>query len=180
MRENLILGFGALVLAVAGYLVADKERIIQEGETVYLALAPVDPRSLMQGDYMALRFAAAREARKAAGEGELPRSGRLILAVDERGVARFRARDRGQPLGPEEIRLRYHSREGAPVIATNAYFFQEGTADSYEDAAFGILRVTEAGRSVLVGLADEDLDRLGPRPAGELPMATGDRDRDST
>ena len=33
-----------------------KERIKTNGERIFLALAPVDPRSLMQGDYMALRF----------------------------------------------------------------------------------------------------------------------------
>ncbi|MFP4561653.1 MAG: GDYXXLXY domain-containing protein [Thiohalorhabdus sp.] len=162
MRENWILAFGALVLAVAGYLVLDKERIIQGGETVYLELAPVDPRSLMQGDYMALRFAAARAASRRVEGSSMPRTGHLVLSVDDRGVARFQALDRGQELEPEEIRLRYHSRNGDPAIATNAYFFQEGTADSYEEAAFGVLRITEDGRSVLVGLADENLEGLGP------------------
>jgi len=32
-------------------------------QVVYLELAPVDPRSLIQGDYMALRFALARECK---------------------------------------------------------------------------------------------------------------------
>lgn len=166
MRENLVLAFGAFVLAVAGYLVADKERIIRGGETVYLELAPVDPRSLMQGDYMALRFAAAQAANRAVEEDSLPRTGHLVLDVDERGVARFQALDRGRSLAPDEIRLRYRSRDGQPAIATNAYFFQEGTAEAYEEAAFGVLRVTEDGRSVLVGLADDDLAILGPEPPG--------------
>jgi len=46
----------ALVLAAVDYSIAAKERIRAEGEVVYLQLAPVDPRSLMQGDYLALRF----------------------------------------------------------------------------------------------------------------------------
>ena len=46
----------AAVLAVANYAIVDKERVIAHGRTVYVALAPVDPRSLMQGDYMALNF----------------------------------------------------------------------------------------------------------------------------
>src|SRR5690554_3642735 len=46
-----------LVLAVACYLVYGFERTLRDGQLVLLELAPVDPRSLMQGDYMALRFA---------------------------------------------------------------------------------------------------------------------------
>ena len=38
-----------------------KEHIRANGERIYLELAPVDPHSLMQGDYMALRFAIARD-----------------------------------------------------------------------------------------------------------------------
>ena len=38
-----------------------REQLLGSGRVVILELAPVDPRSLMQGDYMALTFAAGRE-----------------------------------------------------------------------------------------------------------------------
>lgn len=163
MREWLVLAFGAVVLAVAGYLVAGKERILQGGETVYLALAPVDPRSLMQGDYMALRYEVAVHAGSTPERSSVPSHGHLVLAVDERGVARFERYDRGQPLGPDEVRLRYRIRDGGLAVATDAYFFQEGTAAAYREAEYGILRVASDGRSVLVGLADDRLNPLGRR-----------------
>ena len=47
------------VLVVVNSAIWQKERHIAQGEVVYLELAPVDPRSLMQGDYMALNFALA-------------------------------------------------------------------------------------------------------------------------
>jgi len=37
--------------------VLQKEKTIKEGQFVLLELAPVDPRSLMQGDYMSLNYA---------------------------------------------------------------------------------------------------------------------------
>ena len=37
------------------------ERTLSQGEVVYLELAPVDPRSLIQGDYMALDYALERD-----------------------------------------------------------------------------------------------------------------------
>src|SRR5690606_14717090 len=36
--------------------VIQKERTIKEGELVLLELAPIDPRSLIQGDYMQLNY----------------------------------------------------------------------------------------------------------------------------
>ena len=51
-----------LILGLANYNIWNKERILSDGKAIVLALAPVDPRSLMQGDYMSLNFQVAREA----------------------------------------------------------------------------------------------------------------------
>ena len=56
-----VLGGLALVLAVANGSIWQREQLLGSGRVVILELAPVDPRSLMQGDYMALTFAAGRE-----------------------------------------------------------------------------------------------------------------------
>lgn len=45
-----------LTLVVANGAIWQKEALISHGRPVFIALAPVDPRSLMQGDYMALNF----------------------------------------------------------------------------------------------------------------------------
>ena len=57
------LASGALTLlavlataASVGAGIWQKEAIIENGRRVFIALAPVDPRSLIRGDYMALRF----------------------------------------------------------------------------------------------------------------------------
>ena len=41
-----------------------KEQLLNHGKIVLLPLAPVDPRSLMQGDYMRLRFQAEQEMQR--------------------------------------------------------------------------------------------------------------------
>ncbi|QDF67969.1 GDYXXLXY domain-containing protein [Shewanella sp. SNU WT4] len=48
-----------VILAAVNWSIYQKEQLIAHGQGMYLALAPVDPRSLMQGDYMALGFAMA-------------------------------------------------------------------------------------------------------------------------
>lgn len=102
-----------LVLGGVDYSIYGKERVIRDGETVYLELAPVDPRSLMQGDYMALRFRLAgriAEWRQTEGRARLRTA---PLTVDDRGVATLRGEggiaagsgeDQGEVGGPSEDR----------------------------------------------------------------------------
>ena len=66
-----------LVLGAVNWSIFAKERIKTNGERIFLALAPVDPRSLMQGDYMALRFEIADRIRR---EGQRQRAGLLVDA----------------------------------------------------------------------------------------------------
>lgn len=148
-------------LAIPAGLTAHKERILAAGQPVYLDLQPRDPRSLMQGDYMVLRYAmeeAVLAQSPARGKGT------LIVALDDRGVASFVRLDRGEPLAGREQRLRFrHVLHGDPSVRIGAesFFFEEGTADLYASARYGKLMVDPEGRSVLVGLADENLRPLG-------------------
>jgi uncharacterized membrane-anchored protein len=64
-RSILLWGGLLLALAVANQGIVQRERILSDGRVLLLELAPVDPRSLMQGDYMSLQFAAAEDIRKA-------------------------------------------------------------------------------------------------------------------
>jgi uncharacterized membrane-anchored protein len=139
----------ALVLIAVNLSIVAKERIKTAGEPIYLELAPVDPRSLMQGDYMALRFAIAQNI-------STEESGSAALLIDERRVARLNPDKEAQGL-----RIRYRIRNGQVWLGTNAYFFEEGTAGRYEGAVYGAFRVDrDSGEAVLVGLADEDLNPL--------------------
>ena len=62
MRSYLMIALSVLVLGVLNYGIYQKEQIKNQGDIVLLELAPVDPRSLMQGDYMRLRYAVERDA----------------------------------------------------------------------------------------------------------------------
>ena len=78
-----------------------------------------------------------------------------MLRLDENGVGRFVRHDApGTPLAPGELLLRYKVRQGRVRLGAEAFFFQEGHAERYEQAKYGELRVTGDGSSVLVGLRD--------------------------
>lgn len=165
MRSRVIFGGLALVVLVLVGLVVRKEWVLARGTLVLLELAPVDPRSLMQGDYMRLDYAVSRQARPldfSDPERFKAEEGRLVLRLDENGVGRFvRREEPGTPLAPGELLLRYKARRGFVRLGAESFFFQEGLAEHYAHAKYGELRVTADGSSVLVGLRDADRQPLG-------------------
>ena len=158
-RALIVVG-AMLVLGALNAAIVAKERIKRSGEIVYLALAPVDPRSLIQGDYMALRFALARDlerrdetAQRRAHEGEIAFAG---VSLDAQRVAQLAGDSAAAPL-----RLRYRIRNGQVWLGTNAFFFEEGSAERFSRARYGEFRVDrDTGEAVLVGLRDDKLEAL--------------------
>jgi len=159
MRSRVILLAGILILALVNYGIYEKERLLANGRVVLLELAPVDPRSLMQGDYLALRF---RLQNDVSPDSNL-RDGYLVVALDDRGVAMFRRIDKGTPLAADELRLFYRVRGNQVKLGTNAFFFQEGDGKYYSGCRYGEARVDKDGQMLLTGLRDGELKKLGPR-----------------
>ena len=169
MRKLLVVVFGIVILGLVNYSIVSREGLISNGQTVMLQLEPVDPRSLMQGDYMALRFAVTRDARKALRESqktavdsnEKAGDGHVILLLDKYGIGRFNRIDDQTPLAEGEVRMLYRKRGNKMKFATNAFFFQEGKAKLYEEAKYGEFKVAENGDSILVSMRDERLQLIG-------------------
>ena len=160
MRRLIALLAGLAILVAVNYGIHQREQLLASGRVVLLELAPVDPRSLMQGDYMALRFAAAVAAFGGRRTETQTADGHLVLRLDGRGVGEFARFDDGSSLAADEVRMRYRVRAGRPKFGTNAFFFEEGTADRYAQAQYGELRVDAAGEAILTGLRDRDLRPL--------------------
>lgn len=158
VRTAVILGGLAFALLVPTALVVQKEHVLRSGTPVLLELAPVDPRSLMQGDYMVLDYAISRERDKNTTAAD----GNMVLRLDANGVGTFVRFDTPDtPLAPDELKLRYRLRKERYRLGAESFFFQEGHADRYENARYGELRVADSGASVLVGLRDAERQPLG-------------------
>lgn len=159
MRKAILLLAGLVILAFVNFGIYQHERLLTEGRIVLLRLSPVDPRSLMQGDYMRLNFEVADQAFQPAAS--IPKAdGHVVVLPDSHGIGRFRRFGDGRPLAPGEIALRYRVRSGQPNFATDAYFFEEGRADHYARAAFGEFRVGADGEMILTGLRGPRLEKL--------------------
>ncbi|WP_372870409.1 GDYXXLXY domain-containing protein [Shewanella sp.] len=150
------------LLIVVNMDIVKKERQLAQGTVVRVALAPVDPRSLMQGDYMALSYALEDGIQAALTQDELTRNidGYFWVSLDDRQVAHFIAIDRGA-LAPEHaLRLQFRQRERTVKLASNAWFFQEGQAARFALARYGEFRLGSDGSLLLAALLDEKLNRL--------------------
>jgi len=171
LLKKIALVFLVIILGLVNWSIIGKEKHLAEGKIVYLDLAPVDPRSLMQGDYMALRFRLADEVHKVLPKTEDPKrwrhnvapsDGYVVALLDQRNIGTFKNLHNDQTLSKNEILVRYRVRNGAVKLATNAYFFQEGHGKYYQPARYGQFRVDDKGELLLVAMYDKDLNKLEP------------------
>ena len=157
-RTRLLIILGAvLVLGAVNYSIVGKESVIRNGVVVYLDLAPVDPRSIMQGDYMTLRFRLAQDIRSTVKP--LPAEGGSELAPVN--IAKNQVGSLARMGETGNVRIRYRIRKGEVWLGTNAFFFEEGREPQYREARYGEFRVDPtSGEAVLVGLRDAGLKPL--------------------
>lgn len=141
-----------LVLAFFHYSVIKKETMLDKGTLVLLELAPVDPRSLIQGDYMTLSYAMARKDDTL----EIPKRGYCVVNLKPGSIAnRVRLQKNRTPLASNEYLIKYTADRWNLNIGAESYFFQEGQATKFEKAKYGGIKIDNKGNSLLVGLYDE-------------------------
>lgn len=161
-RQFALLLSGLAILAGINATVWRYEHAMSSGEVVLLRLAPVDPRSLMQGDYMRLNYEIAREltsrdARTTQNKG----SDTLVIRLDAHQVATLVAAGKPDRLASDERLLQVHQSERQWQIGPDAYFFEEGSGEQYEAARYGEFRLQADGKTLLVGLRDEAYQPIG-------------------
>ena len=158
-----------VILVLFNVSIIDREQTISTGETLFLELAPLDRRSLMQGDTMRLRYVV-EDAVPPGALKEHEKRGHLVLRGDSENVARFVRVHDGESLEQGERLVRFHTagwidqarRSVRVQIVPDGFFFQEGHAELYEDAQYGMFRFDDRGRYLLVGLADADRMPIEP------------------
>ncbi|WP_158963617.1 GDYXXLXY domain-containing protein [Myroides fluvii] len=139
-----------------------KENTIHKGRLVLLELAPVDPRSLMQGDYMQLNYALNSQV-NVLDKDKITKRGYITLALDRENRGVFKGINDALPTTEVDsfIVVKYFNWDGFSLsVGADSYFFQEGKDTLFEQAKYGGLRVDDKGNSVLIGLYKENLERI--------------------
>lgn len=151
-----ILAAALLPAAIEAWDWQAKARIVAHGRPVLVPLRPADPRSLIQGDYMALAYDLRLLKDVEAG------GGLVALRLDSDGVMVA-----GRPIATmadsaaDEVAVRLGPGRYGPRLGPDSFLFQEGTGRSWAQARFAVLRIHD-GALVLAGLADENRRTIIP------------------
>ena len=145
-----------LILAATTNAVMRFEQTLAEGTVVLLELAPVDPRSMMQGDYMALAFAIDRRLPDDAAKYRY-----VWLTLDASKRASLHSMADQLPENGDLVAVIVRQRDGHSSIGPNGFFFTEGQADTFASARYGEFRIDGSGKALLSRLLDEQLQPLG-------------------
>ena len=160
LQAAILFGTFAVFLYLVNSGIIGAERNLANGTLAYLDLAPVDPRSLIQGDYMRLDYAIEREAWRE--DDDPQRRGQIVAVLDENRVARFDRYYDGGALASDEILINYTTRAQLNNIrvGVDSFFFQEGLGDEYAAAEYAEVRITPGGGVMLVDLVGDAFQPL--------------------
>uniref|UniRef100_A0A486XNA5 Putative membrane protein n=1 Tax=Rheinheimera sp. BAL341 TaxID=1708203 RepID=A0A486XNA5_9GAMM len=145
-----------LILSASALTIWRFEQTLTTGQMVILQLAPVDPRSIMQGDYMALAYAIDRELPDDAAQFSY-----VWLTTADNAAASLHSLSTQLPQQQGMVGLLLRQRDGIVGVGPNAFFFAEGSAAIYEAARYGQFKVDSSGKALLTALLDENLQLLG-------------------
>lgn len=152
--RGIILGLTLLgSVLLFNWSVFDKEQTLRIGKLVLLEMAPIDPRAPLQGDYMDLNYKATADV----AVDSIPHRGYCILKpIGDDVFEKVRFQANKDPLGKDEIALRYTTDRYQIHLGSSAFFFQEGKAALYDSAQYAGLRIDNRGSGILVGLYDQN------------------------
>ncbi|MDO5577124.1 MAG: GDYXXLXY domain-containing protein [Fibrobacter sp.] len=163
IRKIVLLVSVLLAFVVVGISVINRERLLSSGETFLFELIPVDPRSIMQGDYMELSYKITRKVipEDSSSTDSIPSRGYIIFKPDSNNVAqRVCFQKKQTPLISGERQIKYFTHSGGISIGSGSYFFQEGDAKRFEGAKYGGIKVAKNGSSILWCLYNSNFERI--------------------
>jgi uncharacterized membrane-anchored protein/uncharacterized membrane protein len=161
-RKTVMLAFVILLqFGVLGVQAARSEVLLTTGTTVKLQITPLDPRSLLQGDYVVLNYSISNPPKPIAAELEAyhgQRKVKVVLSPDMKGVHVInRLYKSGEALSGREIVINGTlSGWGSIRYGIETYFVPEGTGLTVQSKArFAYIRVNAQGDALLESLAEQ-------------------------
>lgn len=146
-----------LLMIVFGYSVIKEEKNLKKA-TFYIKTVPVDPRSLIQGDYMVLNYDIAASARMEIGN---IRKGYIRIKINDLKIAEFiRIDEEYLPPLNNEISIQFQKNGSNIDIGVNSYLFQEGTGNKFQKAQYAEVIELKNGKLRLKNLLDKDFIKI--------------------
>ena len=177
MKKFLALHLSIFSIALFVGLIVQHEWHLAKSESIFVELAPVDPRSILQGDYMALNYQlhfagldASISGITAGSEISIqefkyqPHIMSYVLLDTQRRVIKTSFDSRilqAHPATSTRLSLKNPQNTFEALYpAANSFMFAEGLEPCYRNAKFAELKVKEDGKALLVDLVDSQLKPL--------------------
>lgn len=172
-QKYIIISANLLVLIIAAIILTYKsEQIISNGQDIYLKLAPRDPRSIMQGDYMSLNMDINNQIREyivneTYGSHDhwtddqievLCKSQYVVITTDSCNVVRLQ--DAIHPKYENEMIIKLKHEGTYPIVPIKSFFFEEGSEKKYSAAKYAHVKVDLLGYLKVIALADENKEDI--------------------
>lgn len=175
-QKYIIISANLLVLIIVALIhIFKSEQIISTGQDIYLKLAPKDPRSIMQGDYMTLNMDINNKIRTYIHEEtnffegdysdwrkektkELCLLQYVVISKDSSNVVRLQ--DNIKPKSENEVIIRLSHEDKYPIVPIKSFFFEEGSGDKYSDAQYAHVKVDLLGYFKVIALADKNKEDI--------------------
>lgn len=153
MKKLLVMLNLILLIVAFGYSVIREENNLKKN-TFYIKTSPVDPRSLIQGDYMVLNYNITDSARI---EAVNIRKGYIRIKINDLKIAEFIRVDKEYvPPSNNEISIQFQKNSSNIDIGVNSYLFQEGTGNKFQKAQYAEVIELKNGKLRLKSLLDKD------------------------
>jgi len=165
---SLILALATILFFAA--LVVKNEWHLQHSKSIFIELKPVDPRSILQGDYMALAYELNLQSLKALAGSESKALDQVIfnhssvpakVVLDSQNrVVRTILDTNNSFTGQNLILKNPENRLQALYPASRSFLFAEGLAQCYQKAKYAEFKVNPEGEAILFDLRGEGLQSL--------------------
>ncbi|OEH84929.1 hypothetical protein BHU72_06980 [Desulfuribacillus stibiiarsenatis] len=152
-------------VAFMGYQVGTSEQALVHGKPVKLELVPLDPRSIMQGDYVILNYTISQLFAENGQQfpdfvmGEEWSHGQtvqIVLTPDEQGVHQFKEMYEGQEIGPMDVVMNGKYQGWRFIYGIENYYVPEGTGGEVERTMkYAYVRVAANGNAIIERLSDQ-------------------------
>jgi uncharacterized membrane-anchored protein len=143
-----------------------QESIVQNGETTILRTLPIDPRDLLRGEYVILRYALTRDEQVRTVASQMSNTGSVYIGLteDANGVASVTSASADkQSVGDLWITATVkNGRVSIPEI--EQYFVPEGAGKDIErlGTSISVEVAIKNGNARVIQLLDEDLNPINP------------------
>ncbi len=164
MRNTILLITAVVILGIFNFSIYQKESILSNGQRVLLKLTPADPRSMMQGDYMRLRYEIEAAINKS-DKNQLKEHHLAVIKIDDKNIGHFVRIFNNEQLADNEKLIKFRYKEGSfptAKIKPDSFLFQEGLQPLYQKAAYAIFHYNGTKDYLLQGMADANLSEINP------------------